>query len=315
MTKTAVILATYNGAEFIESQLASIKAQTRPTDYVLVRDDRSTDETANIVNAYIVKNNLVNWQIVVNEKNQGWRLNFRQLMTDALATDADYIFFSDHDDNWAPQKIERQLACFEQVPNADLISSDYVIKIIGEGKLSGGIPYEFPKNETLSRYPFDMKKNSIFRLGWTNVITRNFAQKIIDIWQEEISDVSHDTLVSMIASNAETGYNLNEELGIHVRHGGNSSGTGYLSLSSPHSQHLAELKRDMHYFQLTYDFAQKNQTIHKVEAEKMMEFYEKRFKNARERRFFATVLQAIRDRRLYFDIKGPIRDIIFIFKK
>ena len=71
----------------------------------------------------------------------------------------------------------------------------------------------------------------------------------------------------------------------------------------------------MHYFQLTYDFAQKNQTIHKVEAEKMMEFYEKRFKNASERRFFATVLQAIRDRRLYFDVKGPIRDIIFIFKK
>ena len=36
MTKTAVILATYNGAEFIESQLASIKSQTRPTDYVVV---------------------------------------------------------------------------------------------------------------------------------------------------------------------------------------------------------------------------------------------------------------------------------------
>lgn len=60
-----MILATYNGAEFIESQLASIKSQTRPTDYVIVRDDRSTDETADIVNAYIVKNNLVNWQIVV----------------------------------------------------------------------------------------------------------------------------------------------------------------------------------------------------------------------------------------------------------
>lgn len=132
-----------------------------------------------------------------------------------------------------------------------------------------------------------MKKNSIYRLGWTNAITRNFAQKIIEVWQEEIGDVAHDTIISMFASNAGTGYNLNEELGTHVRHGGNNSGSNYLSLSSLHSQHLAEL-RDLHYFQLTYDFAQKNQTIHKGEAEKMMKFYEKRFKNASERRFFAT---------------------------
>ena len=315
MVSTAVIMATYNGAEFIEAQMRSNQSQTRPADYVIVRDDQSTDGTVSIVESYIAKNNLINWQIIVNEKNQGWRLNFRQLIIDALVTGADYLFFSDHDDNWSPQKIERQLACFEQVGTADLISSDYAIEIVGDVKLSGGIPYNFPEDEILSRYPFDMKKNSIYRLGWTNAITRNFAQKIIEVWQEEIGDVAHDTIISMFASNAGTGYNLNEELGTHVRHGGNNSGSNYLSLSSLHSQHLAELKRDLHYFQLTYDFAQKNQTIHKGEAEKMMKFYEKRFKNASERRFFATIFQAILDRRLYFDVKGPIRDIIFIFKK
>lgn len=173
-----------------------------------LRDDQSTDGTVSIVESYIAKNNLINWQIIVNEKNQGWRLNFRQLIIDALVTGADYLFFSDHDDNWSPQKIERQLACFEQAATADLISSDYAIEIVGDGKLSGGIPYNFQKMKFFHDIPL-IWKNSIYRLGWTNAITRNFAQKIIEVWQEEIGDVAHDTIISMFASNAGTGYNLN----------------------------------------------------------------------------------------------------------
>ena len=315
IVKTTVIMATYNGEKFIKGQLESIRNQTKKPDYVIIRDDKSTDDTVNEIQKFIATNQLKNWQVIVNENNKGFRLNFRQLMLDALTTDADYIFFSDQDDNWLPQKIERQLTGFEQFPKAELISSDYDIKIIGEGQLSVGTLYTFSETETISQYPFDMKRNRIFRLGWTNAITRNLAQQTLDIWKESVDDVSHDTLISMFASNAMVAYNLNESLGTHVRHGGNASGSNYFSLSSSHQKHLDELQRDMHCFQLTYQFAKINHTLHVAEAKIMSDFYEKRFENAKKRKFFATIYQIIHDRKRYFDYKGPIRDILFIFKK
>lgn len=308
-------MATYNGEKMIKGQLESIRNQTKTPDYVIIRDDQSSDNTVNEIQKFIATNHLKHWQVIVNENNKGFRLNFRQLMLDALATDADYIFFSDQDDNWVPQKIERQLTTFAQLPEAELISSNYDIKIIGEGRLSVGSLYTFSETETISQYPFDMKKDRIFRLGWTNAITRNLAQQTLDVWQESFDDVSHDTLISMFASNAMVAYNLNESLGTHIRHGDNASGSNYFSLMSSHQKHLDELQRDMHCFQLTYQFAKNNHTHHVAEAKIMSDFYEKRFKNASERRFLATISQAIHDRKLYFDVKGPIRDIIFIFKK
>ncbi|MCC9882242.1 glycosyltransferase, partial [Streptococcus agalactiae] len=98
MVKTAVLMATYNGEKFISEQLDSIRQQTLKPDYVLLRDDCSTDETVNVVNNYIAKHELEGWKIVKNDKNLGWRLNFRQLLIDVLAYEVDYVFFSDQDD-------------------------------------------------------------------------------------------------------------------------------------------------------------------------------------------------------------------------
>ena len=92
--KTAVLMATYNGEKLIEKQLESIKNQVLSPDYVIIRDDGSTDGTVQFVRDYIKQNNLFGWDIIQNEKNLGWRLNFRQLLIDAQNTDADVIFLS-----------------------------------------------------------------------------------------------------------------------------------------------------------------------------------------------------------------------------
>ncbi|MDU5408276.1 MAG: glycosyltransferase family 2 protein [Streptococcus agalactiae] len=109
MVKTAVLMATYNGQGFIHDQLDSIRNQTLRPDYVLMRDDGSTDDTVKVVEDYIKEHRLDGWSITSNDKNLGWRLNFRQLLIDVLAYEVDYVFFSDQDDVWLPEKLSVSL--------------------------------------------------------------------------------------------------------------------------------------------------------------------------------------------------------------
>ena len=70
--KLSVVISTYNGEDYIERQLDSIKNQTRPADEVLIIDDCSTDNTVNIIRRYIEKNDLCSWKFEVNNQNKGW---------------------------------------------------------------------------------------------------------------------------------------------------------------------------------------------------------------------------------------------------
>ena len=59
--KTSVVIATYNGEDYIEEQLETIKDQTRVVDEVLIFDDLSQDDTALLVNDFIEKYALSYW--------------------------------------------------------------------------------------------------------------------------------------------------------------------------------------------------------------------------------------------------------------
>ncbi|WP_252899557.1 glycosyltransferase [Lactococcus fujiensis] len=86
-------MATYNAADLIVSQLDTIRLQELPADYVIFRDDHSSDQTVQFLKNYIEKYELKGWQIFENDKNIGWRLNFRLLLIDGLKTDASFFLF------------------------------------------------------------------------------------------------------------------------------------------------------------------------------------------------------------------------------
>ncbi|WP_240143875.1 glycosyltransferase [Liquorilactobacillus mali] len=72
----SVVVATYNGEKFITEQLNSIKNQNCQPDEVIIRDDRSSDATAEIVRKYIKENNLINWDFEINSENKGYKKIF-----------------------------------------------------------------------------------------------------------------------------------------------------------------------------------------------------------------------------------------------
>ncbi|MFZ0667872.1 MAG: glycosyltransferase [Acidimicrobiales bacterium] len=97
----AVVLCTYNGEEYLARQLESIAAQSRPPDSLVVRDDRSTDTTLQILDKFSGEASFP-VLVHVNTERLGYNANFAAAMGDA---EADLIAFCDQDDVWYPEKL------------------------------------------------------------------------------------------------------------------------------------------------------------------------------------------------------------------
>lgn len=98
----SVAMCTYNGAAFIEEQLISIMKQTRKPDELIICDDKSQDNTLEILHSFAVSSGL-NVRIQLNKVNIGYTSNFEQALS---LCNGDLIFMADQDDIWYPEKIE-----------------------------------------------------------------------------------------------------------------------------------------------------------------------------------------------------------------
>ena len=131
MEKVLVLMSTYNGAIYIRQQIDSIFAQKDVGIDLVVRDDGSKDNTAEIINE--LKKSHPNIQLLLGS-NKGFVGSFSELVGYACRdTSAKFYAFVDQDDVWYPDKL--QVACKklseypENVPslfcsNSDIIDSN-----------------------------------------------------------------------------------------------------------------------------------------------------------------------------------------------
>ncbi len=99
--RVVVLMSTYQGAPYVVEQLASILAQLPPDGRIVVRDDGSTDGTADKVAA------LADARITLQRgANIGFVRSFLGLLAQA-PEDADMVMLADQDDVWLPHKIQR----------------------------------------------------------------------------------------------------------------------------------------------------------------------------------------------------------------
>ncbi len=96
-------MCTYNGARFVAEQLASIAAQTRPPDELVVCDDCSTDATIECVREF-ARTAPFPVRVFENDKNIGSTKNFERAVE---LCDGDFIAFADQDDVWLPEKLRK----------------------------------------------------------------------------------------------------------------------------------------------------------------------------------------------------------------
>lgn len=101
-----VLLSTYNTKiEYLKMQIDSILNQTYKNISLIISDDCSpNEEVRNVLKQYEQKDDRI--ILYFQEKNLGCTKSFEFLLSKSTA---EYIMFSDHDDIWYENKIEKSL--------------------------------------------------------------------------------------------------------------------------------------------------------------------------------------------------------------
>jgi glycosyltransferase involved in cell wall biosynthesis len=113
----SVVIPTFNRQSVLARALASVMAQTRPVDQIIVVDDGSSDDSARMVTEEFPEAHLLV------QENRG--VSAARNRGIELAT-GEWIALLDSDDEWKPQKIERQLSTLADASEARVCHTDEI---------------------------------------------------------------------------------------------------------------------------------------------------------------------------------------------
>lgn len=199
--KVAVIMATYNGQKYIKEQIESIQHQTYTNWHLYISDDRSTDETLDIINR-IKKNDARINSVIYNTKFQGACLNFYNAIQHVknLNIQYDYYFLADQDDIWDEKKIALQVKRLQEAenenPGTPVLAYSNLALMNERGELQGKTMADI--HEINLRNPYDIFLNQIFI--WGNTIAFNrVLMEYIHIPGDIGNQLSHDHYLAFYA--------------------------------------------------------------------------------------------------------------------
>jgi glycosyltransferase involved in cell wall biosynthesis len=118
MPRVSVIIPAYNGGAFLDRGLATVVSQTYGDFEVIVADDGSTDDTAEVVAKYAPKVRYLY------QPNRGVSAA-RNLALSAAS--GEFLAHMDADDMWRPDKLARQIAFFAEHQDCGVVHSDVTI--------------------------------------------------------------------------------------------------------------------------------------------------------------------------------------------
>ena len=112
-----ILVTTYNTKEkYLRKQIESILNQTHTNIKVYISDDKSTNpKVEKILKEYEEKDERI--KVFIQPINLGYNRNFEFLLKKSKAN---YIMFSDHDDVWHKDKVEKSLKKIKE-ENVDMV--------------------------------------------------------------------------------------------------------------------------------------------------------------------------------------------------
>ena len=217
-------MAVYNGQEYIREQLESLKDQTYTEWRLVIRDDRSSDKTAEIVKKF---SDEVEQEVIfkVNEKPSGSaKNNFALLINDAK--ESDYVMFCDQDDIWKKDKIE---ITFNKMKQAEerygrdfplLVHGD--VEVIDEnGNINADSMFEMSHINADSKLPQILIQNHV--TGCTMMCNKKLIAGISEYASSEYI-IMYDYLAALYASVFGKIEVIKKPLLSYRQHSGNSVG-------------------------------------------------------------------------------------------
>lgn len=189
----SVIIPAYNAEGQIASALETAFDQTYSPIEVIVIDDGSLDNTAEIVKEYQTRRTSL---IYTYQENSG---PSKARNAGINAATGQYIAFLDADDTWSKDKLEKQIRLFGKDPTIDIVFSDVQILRKKEGKIEEialfkhhKLDKDFFGHEYLVRNPFEKLLRVNFMLTPSVVTKRSCLRagflfdenrKYVEDWQ------------------------------------------------------------------------------------------------------------------------------------
>lgn len=191
--EVAVLMATYNGADWIRPQMSSIRSQLKCSYHLYVRDDGSTDQTIDIIKNESENDSNIILMDSCDISTGGASSNFFLMLSNIDEKKYSYISFSDQDDIWFPEKISSAI--------------DYMVANVADAYSSNLIAYD---NNSIKAWVIDKSEKScefdyIFQgasAGCTYVLASHTVSKIksvmMDVMRSYPPNFSHDWIVYAI---------------------------------------------------------------------------------------------------------------------
>jgi glycosyltransferase involved in cell wall biosynthesis len=186
----AILMCTKDGAAFLGEQLDSIARQTHGNWGLIVSDDGSRDATLSILSRFA--EGRAGKIAVRNGPQQGVCANFLSLAADPGIA-ADYFAFSDQDDIWYNDKLERALAWLGTVP--DGVPAVYCgrTELVANDSRSIGLSPLFSR-------PIAFRNAIVQSLGGGNTMVFNAAAKRLLETTGRLDVVLHDWWLYQLVS-------------------------------------------------------------------------------------------------------------------
>ncbi len=265
MAKIDILLATFNGAEYIETQILSIIAQTYKDWRLIIHDDGSKDETVQIVRRFQKADTRILF-IEDGVNHLGAAKHFLHLLK---FSDGDYCMFCDQDDVWFDNKIELSFQRIQK-ENNQLPQVVYVDSYVW-------IPQRGIKGTATLAFPSQIKEfvflNGGVR-GCVSIFNAMLRSKMME-WEGDCA--MHDHLLLLYALVFGEAHYLKTPLMLYRNHGKNVTGETDLSIFDlkrlKNNQRISVVDR-MHYQTIAKFYYKYKDVIKKEKRDEIQTYIE-----------------------------------------
>ncbi len=217
-----ILMATYNGENYLRPQIDSILRQKNQQWRLIIRDDCSTDNTVQIIKEYQLLRPEQIFLIQADEQSGSAQNNFFQLLQYSTA---EYVMFADQDDVWLQQKVEMTLDKMQQMEqqygkekpllvHTDLAVVDANLRILNHSL------FQMQEMDAERKRLNNILVQNIVT-GCTMMVNRALLNLVVEIPEKSIM---HDMWLALIAAAfGELGF-VERAVIMYRQHGNNANG-------------------------------------------------------------------------------------------
>lgn len=190
----AILLCTHQGQRFLEEQLESFLNQSHTNWHIWASDDASDDQTKKILLKFQKKNGIERLSLLAGPST-GFCANFLSLTCNADIK-ADFYAYSDQDDYWKSDKLERAIKFLESIPSSKPALYCTRTELVDENGKHIGFSPLFTK-------PASFKNALMQNVGGGNTMVFNEAARLLLIQAGVgVQVVTHDWWAYQLISGA-----------------------------------------------------------------------------------------------------------------